>query len=77
VFRRPRRANGRVLTPIAAAAIAGLAALAAAWFLLRSGDGPSIVGPVTLQYGTEAPHLGLVVYWTVKEDVSGDFTVAA
>jgi hypothetical protein len=46
------------------------------WFLLRT-DQPSIVGPVVMQYGSEAPHLGLMVYWQVKESVSGDFTVSA
>jgi hypothetical protein len=31
---------------------------------------------VVLQYGSEDPHLGLLVYWEAKEDVSGDYTVA-
>lgn len=46
-------------------------------FLLRADEGPSIEGPVLLQYGSEEPHLGLVVHWVVKEDVSGDFAVSA
>jgi hypothetical protein len=47
-------------------------------FLLRNehDGGASIIGPVVLQYGTENPHHGLIVSWTVKENVSGDFTVA-
>lgn len=40
------------------------------YFKLRSDNGPSIVGPATLQYGSENPHLGLVVYWIVKENVT-------
>lgn len=48
-----------------------------AHFLLRTGTGPSITGPVHLQYGGEEPHLGLLVYWQVKESVSGDFVAAA
>lgn len=31
-------------------------------------------GPVSLQYGGEEPHWGIVVRWEVKEDVTGDFT---
>jgi hypothetical protein len=48
-------------------------------FLLRvsNSGGPSIVGPVVLQYGSEQPHHGLLVYWEVKETVSGDYTPAA
>jgi hypothetical protein len=45
-------------------------------FLLRK-DVPSIQGPVVLQYGQEAPHLGLIVNWEAKENVTGDFVVAA
>ena len=45
-------------------------------FLLRT-DVPSIQGPVRLQYGEEAEHLGLIVNWTVKENTTGDFTPAA
>lgn len=36
-----------------------------------------IRGPVRLQYGDEAPHLGIVVQWQVKENVSGEVTIAA
>lgn len=43
-------------------------------FLLRNDGGASIQGPLVLQYGDEAPHHGLMVYWTVVEDVTGDFT---
>lgn len=45
-------------------------------FLLRVDEGPSIQGPITLQYGSEEPHLGIIVYWEVKENVSGDYTPA-
>jgi len=45
-------------------------------FLLRVTD-VSIQGPVELRYGSDEPHLGLMVYWIVKENVSGDFTVSA
>lgn len=38
---------------------------------------PSIQGPVTLQYGDEAEHWGLIVNWEVKENVTGQFTVSA
>lgn len=31
---------------------------------------------VQMVYGTEAEHHGLKVYWEVKENVTGDFTVA-
>lgn len=31
-----------------------------------STEGPSIQGPMDLQYGDEAPHHGLLVYWKVK-----------
>jgi hypothetical protein len=46
-------------------------------FLLTSEGQPSIQGPVVLQYGEEAEHLGLVVHWEVKENVSGQFNVTA
>ena len=42
-----------------------------AHFLLRT-DLPSIQGPVTLQYGGEDPHHGLIVNWEVKESVNDD-----
>ena len=32
--------------------------------------GESIIGPAELTYGSEAAHLGLVFYWTVKELVA-------
>jgi len=50
-----------------------------AHFLLRTQNtgGQSIQGPVTLTYGSEAPHHGLLVYWEVKDDESGQFTPAA
>src|SRR3990167_6511083 len=41
-------------------------------FLLRT-DVPSVQGPLRLQYGSEEPHLGLLVNWEVKEAVTGDF----
>jgi hypothetical protein len=28
---------------------------------------PNVQGPLILQYGTEDPHYGIVVYWEVKE----------
>ncbi len=38
-----------------------------AHFLIRTEGGPGIEGPVVLQYGSEAPHHALMVYWKVKE----------
>ena len=38
-----------------------------AHFLIRIEGGPGIQGPVVLQYGSEAPHHGLMVFWKVKE----------
>ena len=46
-----------------------------AYFQLRT-DEAGLQGPVVLQYGGEEPHLGIVARWLVKEDTSGDFTVA-
>lgn len=43
-------------------------------FMLRV-DTQNILGPLTLQYGGEEPHHGLMVYWQVKDNVSGEFTV--
>jgi len=48
-----------------------------AHFLLSQEDSPSIEGPVKLIFGSEAEHLGLIVHWTVKENVSGDYSPAA
>lgn len=45
-----------------------------AYVQLRT-DEAGLQGPVTLQYGAEEPHLGIVARWVVKEDTSGDFTV--
>lgn len=47
-------------------------------FVLRrtATGGPSIEGPVVLQWGSEEPHHALVVHWTVKEDVTGDYSPA-
>lgn len=45
-----------------------------AYFQLRN-DVVGLQGPVTLQYGSEDQHLGIVAQWMVKEDTSGDFTV--
>lgn len=45
-------------------------------FMLRR-DEPSITGPVVLQYGSEEPHMGLMVNWEAKEDLAGEFTPAA
>lgn len=46
-------------------------------FRLRTPEtgGASIQGPVQLQYGSESPHHGLLVYWRVKEMVN-DLTVS-
>jgi hypothetical protein len=38
-------------------------------------DEPGLQGPVTLQYGDEEPHLGIVARWVVKESTTGQFTV--
>lgn len=46
------------------------------YFMIDAERG-GILGPMSLQYGNEAPHHGLMVYWKVKENVSGDFTVSA
>lgn len=46
-------------------------------FLLDSEGRPSIQGPVVLQYGTDAPHLGLIVNWIVKDIVTDEFQPAA
>jgi len=50
-----------------------------AHFLLRNANsgGASIQGPVVLQYGGEEPHHGLLVFWEVNENCSGDYTPAA
>lgn len=63
---------------VAAAANARLGGLVD-HFMLTPIDGgqPSIQGPVTLQYGDEAEHWGLIVNWEVKENVSGKITVSA
>lgn len=45
-----------------------------AYVQLRT-DEPGLQGPVTLQYGEEAQHLGIVARWVVKEDTTGEFTV--
>jgi hypothetical protein len=37
---------------------------------LQGQNGPSIEGPVTLQYGDEQQHLGLLVHWIVRERYS-------
>lgn len=51
-----------------------------AYFVLRSNKtrttGTSIDGPVVMQYGGENPHLGLVVHWLVKEDVTTETPVS-
>lgn len=36
----------------------------------------NIRGPLGLRYGEESEHFGLLVYWQVKENVSGDFIVS-
>ena len=59
----------------AAAAHMNLGGLVA-WWMLKTGGEPSI-SLVTLQYGAENPHLGLMVRWSCKENVTGDFTPAA
>lgn len=46
------------------------------YMLLRAED-LSIQGPITLAYGSEEPHWGLVVYWTVKENVSNEVQIGA
>jgi len=45
-----------------------------AYVQLRT-DEPGLQGPVTLQYGEENPHLGIVAQWVVKESTTGQFTV--
>lgn len=37
-------------------------------FALRPDIRPNVVGLVPLRYGSEEPHHGIVVYWTVKEN---------
>jgi hypothetical protein len=46
-----------------------------AYCQLVTEEGPSIQGPVVLQYGSEEPHLGLIARWVVKENVTGKFTL--
>lgn len=46
-------------------------------FALRVEGIASIEGPVVLQYGEEAPHLGLIARWQVKEDVTAEATLTA
>lgn len=46
-------------------------------FYLNTDEGPSIEGPLSLTYGDEAPHWGLVVRWRVFENTTGTFTVSA
>jgi hypothetical protein len=46
-------------------------------FLPRADVPYPIRGPVKLKYGGEEDHLGIVVQWQVKENVSGEFTIAA
>lgn len=43
------------------------------YFML--GPGTKIEGPLVLQYGLENEHPGLLVHWTVKQNVSGVFTL--
>ncbi len=38
---------------------------------------PGIVGPIVLTYGIGDPHLGLIVNWTVKDNVAGEFQPSA
>lgn len=45
-------------------------------FYLAEYPVPRITGPIGLDYGEDHQHLGLVVNWTVSEDVSGVYTVA-
>lgn len=49
----------------AAASNFSLGGLVSHFIIQQAGDG--IQGPLTLQYGDEAEHHGLVVYWEVKE----------
>lgn len=44
-------------------------------FIQLSIDEASLQGPVTMQYGTENPHLGILASWIVKENVSGKFVL--
>lgn len=44
-----------------------------AYAMIKKDSG--IQGPVTLTYGTEQEHPGLLVNWVVKENVSGVFTL--
>jgi hypothetical protein len=48
-----------------------------AHFLPRADVPYPLRGPVRLQYGEEQEHLGIVMQWQVKENVSADFTPAA
>ena len=45
-------------------------------FQLDKDERPGIQGPVNLKYGEEAEHLGLLVNWRVKDDVTGQFPVS-
>lgn len=45
-----------------------------AYFQLRI-DEAGLQGPVQLQYGSEAPHLGIVARWVVKENTTSQFVV--
>jgi hypothetical protein len=44
--------------------------------LIRSEDDVAIEGPLSLQYGEEAPHWALRVFWKVKHNITGTITVA-
>lgn len=44
-------------------------------FLIDEVNAPGILGPAVLQWGSEAPHLGLIVNWIVKENRSLTITV--
>lgn len=41
-----------------------------AYLMLQNESGNSISGPVVMTYGTDAPHLGLIASWVVKEMTS-------
>ena len=45
-------------------------------FMLRSDMPYPVRGPVKLKYGEEAEHLGIVVQWEVKDNVSSEYTPA-
>ena len=62
------RYYNRIITAIAADITLG--GLVEYVLLASTGSPESIVGPVTLQYGSEEPHWGMVANWVVKENLT-------